>query len=83
MLTETWVNIYFREGSEATDNFVKLRKAVADYNKTVAAGKGLNPIPVEGTVLEDDNVRVTNMLTDLVQVQMILVQNEREQLASL
>lgn len=83
VLTETWVSVYFPEEGEATNNFTKLRKAVADYNKTIAAGKGLSPIPVEGTVLEDDNVRVTNMLNDLVQVQMVLVQNEREQLASL
>ncbi len=83
VLTETWANVYFPEEGEATNNFIKLRKAVADYNKTVAAGKGLSPIPVEGTVLQDDNVRVTNMLTDLIQVQMVLVQNEREQLATL
>lgn len=83
VLTETWANVYFPEEGEATNNFTKLRKAVADYNKAVAAGNGLSPIPVEGTVLEDDNVRVTNMLTDLIQVQMVLVQNEREQLATL
>lgn len=83
LLSETWANVYFKEGSTAASKLTSLRKAVAGYNKTVSAGKGLTVIPVEGTVLADEKVRVTNMLTDLVQVQMVLIQNEREHLATL
>lgn len=83
VLTETWANVYFDEGSKATGNLISLRKAVADYNKSISKAHGLTAIPVSGTVLADVNVRVTNMLTDLIEVQMILVQNQREQLANL
>lgn len=83
LLKETWANVYFDEGTKAAGNLLKLRKGVAAYNKTVTHTKGLTPIPTEGTVLADENVRVTNMLNDLIQIQMVLVQNEREQLATL
>lgn len=83
LLKETWASVYLDEGTRAATSLLNLRKAVADYNKSVARASGLTPIPIEGTVLADENVRVTNMLTDLVQVQMVLIQNEREHLATL
>jgi hypothetical protein len=83
LLKETWASVYLDEGTRAATSLLNLRKAVADYNKAVTRASGLTPIPIGGTVLADENVRVTNMLTDLVQVQMVLIQNEREHLATL
>ncbi|MFN8286840.1 MAG: hypothetical protein U0V74_08825 [Chitinophagales bacterium] len=82
LLSETWADVYLDEGSKAANNLANLRTAATAYNKEVSKGGGLTTIPVEGTALAGDKTRVTTMLAELVQIQMILVQNERELLAT-
>lgn len=80
LLTETRADVYLSEGNKAFNHLKALQKAVNYYNNTVSKTTGLLAIPVEGTVLTDDKTRITAILDDLIQIQMILVQNEREQL---
>jgi len=62
----------------------ELRKAVAMYNATAGASHTpLTVIPVEANLIDAGNVaagyRVVNVLNDLVQIQMLVLQNDRIQ----
>jgi hypothetical protein len=74
LLRETWLNSFFAENSVAQALQKELNAEVADYNKKQDAGN--NSIP---QIFQDmENEKTVETLNSITQVQMILLQNERE-----
>ena len=75
-------NDFFSQNASALAKLEELRKSVALYN---ASGKASNPvlnlIPVEANVIDVNNIsagyKVVGALNDFIQIQMIVLQNER------
>ncbi|HLP49978.1 MAG TPA: hypothetical protein VK154_03785 [Chitinophagales bacterium] len=82
MLSETWANVYFDEGTKPSKDLFELRSKVKAYNEGISKQSDFQGIAVEGTVLASEQIRVAAMLNDLIQIQMVVVQNEREQLVA-
>jgi hypothetical protein len=75
-----WVSGYFAEGSDAQNKLNWLRNMVEEYNKanTNTTDPYFHAIPVSQTILDNSEEKVTGALNSLIQIQMCVLQNERE-----
>jgi multisubunit Na+/H+ antiporter MnhB subunit len=80
LLSEGRISKHIEPDMDPYSDIEALRTHITQYNATVAGSK-LKEIPYDSNTFADRNVRITTMLNDLVQIQMVLVQNEREQLS--
>lgn len=74
-LGETYVNIYFSDESEAYKKYVELNNLIKNNKYSGESGKS---IVNAAAFLENDNERVDGALNNLVQVQLFVLQNARE-----
>jgi len=82
----TWIadgnaDDYFAHAPEQDRKLVQLREAVKSYNEKHAGVSGFQPISVRNSIFDDPG-RVRNALNDLIQIQMVVLQNQRGLLAS-
>ncbi len=82
LLSESRISKHIEPEMDPYSDIEELRTQITQYNATVAGSK-LKAIPYDSNTFADRNVRITTMLNDLIQIQMVLVQNEREQLSCL
>lgn len=73
-LGETYVNIYFPDGSDAHKKYLLLLDQIKKYKDS---GTGYQTIIGAATFLANKNERVGGALNNLVQVQMFILQNQR------
>lgn len=74
------VNRYFEQSPEAYQKLVELKKQVTTYNTKNAGKSGFETLPTRNSIFDDPGtVRVA--LNDLIQIQMIVLQNQRGLLA--
>jgi hypothetical protein len=78
LLTDGWVRDYFNDEEPGAEKLKNLREMVTAYNKNNANKPGFAAIPVEASVLDKSEERVTGALNGLTQIQMLVLQNERE-----
>ena len=71
---------FFSDKPEASIKLNELRKTVETYNEENAARSNHNiqPVPVKSTVLDMSEERITGALNGIIQIQMCVLQNERE-----
>ena len=81
LLTDGWVRDYFREEEPAAQKLQNLKELVTAYNQANADKHNFQPIPVEATVLDKSEERTFAALNGLTQIQLQVLQNERELLA--
>ncbi|KAA9340923.1 hypothetical protein [Adhaeribacter soli] len=81
LLTDGWVRDYFREEEPAAQKLQSLKELVTTYNQTNATKPHFQPIPVEATVLDKSEERTLAALNGLTQIQLQVLQNERQLLA--
>jgi hypothetical protein len=77
---DTWVGGYFSDSSEAMNKLNGLKKLIQEYNQAHSKSSNLQPIPLKATVFEAKD-RVKEILNDFIQIQMVVLQNQRELLA--
>jgi hypothetical protein len=82
LLTDGWVRDYFQDDLPAAKKLKSLKEIVENYNKTHAANAGFQPIPVAASVLDKSEERTLNALNNFTQIQMLVLQNQREMLAA-
>jgi len=82
LLTDGWVRDYFQEDEPAAQKLKNLHGMVTAYNKANLANPNFQPIPTEATVLDKSEERTLAALNGLTQIQMLVLQNERELLAA-
>ncbi len=82
LLTDGWVRDYFREEEPAARKLKNLREMVTAYNQANAAKPNFQPVSTEGTVLDKSEERTLAALNGLTQIQLLVLQNERELLAA-
>lgn len=79
LLSEGRICKHIEPDMDPYNDIEALKAYITRYNATVAGSK-LKQIPYDSNSFADRNTRITTMLNDLVQIQMVLVQNERAQL---
>lgn len=79
-ISDTMISEYFGNAPQEEQKLNSLKKLIQDYN---AKGKttNLQLIPI-ATSLFGNDVRIRTALNDLIQIQMVVLQNQRELLAS-
>jgi len=79
-LGETYVADFFHEGSQGYVQYLSLQDEIKAYNKSIAdiTEKKRKTIPENSILLMENNERVTGALNSLIQLQMFVLQNERE-----
>src|SRR5436190_13688086 len=77
LLHEIWLDHLFAENAVAQQLSNDLKPAASAYNKTQASAGNRNPVP-EQIFQEMINEKTVESLNAIGQVQMILLQNERE-----
>ncbi|MFC5269283.1 hypothetical protein [Adhaeribacter terreus] len=82
LLTDGWVRDYFKDDLPAAKKLQTLKALAEKYNKMHAATTSFQPIPVEASVLDKSEERVTGALNGFIQIQMLVLQNQREMLAA-
>jgi hypothetical protein len=82
LLGEGRTCMHIEPGTDPYTDLEALRTYIAQYNAALT-GNELKQIPYDSNTFADRNMRITTLLNDLVQIQMVLVQNEREQLNSI
>ena len=83
LLGDGLVENSFAEGTTPGNQLKELQQTLAQYNADVSGlgAKGLQPVKVQATVLENGNKRVMEALNDFIAIQIAVLQNQR-QLAS-
>lgn len=78
-ISDTYVNAYFEHAPDAMQKLGSLKSLIASYNQK--AGEKVQSIPQKAPFFETDG-RVKTALNDLIQIQMVVLQNQRELLAA-
>lgn len=78
-ISDTYVQEYFHSAPEEMKKVGSLKRLIADYNQK--AGQKVQSIPQKAPFLDADG-RVKTALNDLIQIQMVVLQNQRELLAT-
>ena len=86
-INDTYFNDFLNEIPEAENKLNALRKLSIQYNtEQLKYGEKLSPIPLTQNILESSNgrhsVKVMQAFTDLFQIQMFILQNERRLLSA-
>ena len=81
LLTDNWARDHFQDGTAGAVKLQTLRKAVETYNQANANVTGFQAVPVQATVLDNSEERTLGMLNGLTQIQLLVLQNNRELLA--
>ena len=83
LLADGWVRNYFQEGSAGNARLQSLKKLVETYNQTnqKVNASDWQVIPVAGSVLDKSEERTLAALNGLTQIQLLVLQNERNLLA--
>lgn len=78
-LSESYVAVYFPEGSDASKKYQSLVEEIKVYNGSIQSGSSreLISIPEPPVLVGKDDVRVTEALNRLVQLQLFVIQNQR------
>lgn len=79
LISDRTLKIFLSDNEKAVTQLESLKKAVTEYNSNLNAAQ--LPVPVNATLLDNRNVRIVTALNDLVQIEMTLLQNKREQIA--
>lgn len=77
-ISDTYVNDYFEQAPDERQKVGNLKNLIVAYNHK--AGHKVQSIPQKAQFLETDG-RVKTALNDLIQIQMVVLQNQRELLA--
>jgi len=80
LLGDSSAENHFNASAEMEKKIAELRQNIEAYNKDIKSGQ--QPIPLTRTVLEIPEKKVTDALNDLVQIQMIVLQNRHQLIAS-
>lgn len=78
-ISDTYVHDYLGHSKDAMQKLGNLKNLIIAYNQR--AGSKVQSIPQKAPFLETDG-RVKTALNDLIQIQMVVLQNQRELLAS-
>lgn len=82
LITDGWVRNYFTDDLPAAKKLQNLKELAEKYNQTHASNAGFQPIPVEASVLDKSEERTLAALNNFTQIQMLVLQNQREMLAA-
>ena len=80
LIQDRAVEDYFSGNAAASAKLQELGKVIAQYNAATAQYSSLHPIPVEANVIDVNNkqqYKVTGALNDIIQIQMLVLQNQR------
>lgn len=77
LLTDTWLEVYLSEGSKEEQQLAELKKLVNSYNAENAHGSDFQPLYVKKELF-NGKIRVRECLNEMNQMQMVLLQNQRE-----
>ena len=83
LIKNKWMAGYFAEGSDAKNKLEWLKNMVVEYNKANnnSTDHYFHKIPVTQTILDMSEEKVIGALNSLTQIQMRVLQNERELVA--
>lgn len=83
LIRNKWMGGYFNDGSEAKNKLEWLKSMVLEYNKVNdnSTDPYFQKIPVTQTILDMSEEKVLGALNSLLQIQMRVLQNERELVA--
>lgn len=80
-ISDNYANDYFKGAPEQSEKLNELERTIKIYNEKYASGSGFIPIKNTSAIFEDPG-RVRTALNDLIQIQMMVLQNQRGLLAS-
>jgi hypothetical protein len=82
-IDDKWLKSYVAARPEVSEKLTGLRNTVEQYNEANAAlsKSHIQTIPVQSTVLDMSEERIVGALNSLIQIQMYVLQNERELVA--
>lgn len=83
LINDNWLPGYMANQPEASLKLNELKKMVVQYNEvnTSRSDRGIQTIPVQSTVLDRSEERSIGALNGFIQIQMYVLQNERELVA--
>jgi hypothetical protein len=84
LINEKWFPGFFSDRPEALQKLSELKSVVEEYNKNLPAvsAQTVHAVPVQSTVLDLKEEKLTGALSNLIQIQMYVLQNEREMVAT-
>lgn len=78
ILKDKWTDTYFAADPAGNKRIEELKHAIAEYNERNArVSPELQPLPTSLSILDNNGDRSITVLNDCVQVQMIILQNQR------
>lgn len=80
-ISDTYADDYFAHAPEQDQKLKQLQQTIKSYNQKHAGVAGFQPISLRNSVFDDPG-RVRTALNDLIQIQMVVLQNQRGLLAT-
>jgi hypothetical protein len=76
-INDEMAGVYFKNSAAPMKKLAELQSEVQAYNEQLSGRTDLNQIPIKMTVFDDKEDKVVKALNDIVQIQLVVLQNQR------